>query len=172
MRKSSAPTLELLPLHPNIGFLNAVMRSTSDDRADRIGPTVCGMFDWNTAMNRVMPSTSSSMTMSAWLSPTCGLAVPGQSGPSELSILRMSAGRLAAASSATGTPVSGPGGPGATVVVVVDSVVDVDVEELDDDVVAALSLLSPQADATTANEISSPMTARDDQLRMCCSELP
>jgi hypothetical protein len=61
--------------------------------------------------------------------------------------------------------VSGAGGPGATVVVVVDSVV-VEVDDDDVDDVAAFSALSPHDDAATANRINRPTMARVDQLRM------
>ena len=124
------------------------------------------MFDWNTAMNRVMPSTSSSMTMSAWLRPIWGRAVSSQVGPSELSILSISAGRLAAASSATGRPVSGAGGPGARVMVVVESTVVDDSDAEDEAADTPSSFLSPHDAATTANRINRPTTAREDQLRM------
>ena len=36
-----------------------------------------GVLDWKTAENRVMPSTISSKTTSAWLIPTCGRAIVG-----------------------------------------------------------------------------------------------
>ena len=60
---------------------------------------------------------------------------------------------------------SGAGGPGATVLVVVDSVVvDVDVDV--DAGVAAFSLLPPHDDDTTTNEINRPATAREERIRM------
>jgi hypothetical protein len=51
------------------------------------------------------------------------------------------------------------------VVVVASVVVELEVDD-DDDAGAALSPLSPHDDATTANAISRPRTARVDQIRM------
>ena len=64
------------------------------------GPTGVESADWNTAKNRVMPSTSSSYTTSAWLSPVCGRA------SAWLSIFTTSAGRFCVAGSVTGRPVN------------------------------------------------------------------
>ena len=71
-------------------------------RPERIGPTGSDSIELNTAANRVArPSTISSYTMSAWLSPDCGSA-------STLSILTTIAGRgVYAPGSATATPVKG-----------------------------------------------------------------
>ena len=91
--------------------------------------------------------------------------MPSHVSASELSILRISAGRLAIVSSATGKPVSGAGGPGATVVVVVDSVVDVDVNVGVDEGVAAFSPLPPHDAAMTASAIIRLPTTRE--VRMC-----
>src|SRR4051812_41377412 len=48
----------------------------SVERADRTGPTGFDSSEWNSAANRVIPpSTPSSKTTSAWLSPTWGRAL-------------------------------------------------------------------------------------------------
>jgi len=78
----------------------AATRFTSVVRAERMGPTGVESPDWKTAKNRVMPSTSSSYTTSAWLSPVCGRA------SAWLSILTTSAGRFCVAGSVTGRPVN------------------------------------------------------------------
>src|SRR5436190_13483842 len=106
-------------------------RSASTGRADRMGPTGSTSWDWYVANSRLWPpSTSSSHTMSAWLSPDCGNA------PSTLSILIDSAARFGGPPG-IGSPVSGYVGTGGTVVVVGAA--------LDDDWAAGffLSLLQP-----------------------------
>src|SRR5262245_56512262 len=91
----------------------------SEVRADRTGPTGSASPEWNTAMNRVTaPSTRSSYTMSAWLSP-----IWGRDAGSTLSILTASAGRAATFGSRTGIPVSGYTGGGGGRGVVVEVVV-------------------------------------------------
>jgi hypothetical protein len=70
-------------------------------RADRIEPICSASDDWNTAMNRVIPSTISSKTMSALLRPCCGRA------DAALLILIASAGRFCVDASLIGRPVSG-----------------------------------------------------------------
>src|SRR5918994_2117289 len=83
-------------------------------RIDRTGPTPAESVEWNTAARRVrLPSTGSSMTMSAWLRPAWGRA------RGWLSTFTNSAGRLIRPSKAPSTPVSGATGGGAAVVVVV-----------------------------------------------------
>src|SRR5438067_11767732 len=88
-------------------------------RIERTGPISAGMVDWNTAMNRVMPpSTTSSQTMSAEFRPVCGRA------SIEFSIFTASAGRLTSA--VVCTPVSGQKtGAGGGVVVVAAALEDV-----------------------------------------------
>ena len=87
-------------------------------RAERMGPTGSASSDWKTAAKRVMPSTISSKTTSAWLIPTCGRAIVGT-----LSIFTTSAGRDAVAGS-IGRPVSGARTAGTVVVVDGSTVVD------------------------------------------------
>src|SRR3954470_20542395 len=84
-------------------------------RAERIGPTGAASVEWNTAAKRVMPSTISSYTMSAWFRPACGLA------SGWLSIFTISTGLVASDASA-GKPVRGAT-TGATVVVGAGAVV-------------------------------------------------
>src|SRR5581483_7881341 len=73
----------------------------SVDRADRTGPTGFDISEWNSAANRVMPpSTPSSKTTSAWLSPIWGRALGA------LSIFTTRTGRFEARMS-IGRPVSG-----------------------------------------------------------------
>src|SRR5262249_15602189 len=97
--------------------------------------------DWNTAARRVtLPSTISSYTTSAWLSPSCGRASLPRP-PSALSIFTTSAGRLAVAGSFTGRPGKGDTA-GAAAVGVVPSVVDVVV-------VAVVDVLLPLLQAAT-----------------------
>ena len=77
-------------------------------RPERIGPTGSASCEWNTAAKRVRrPSTISSNTMSAWLSPAAGAV-----GASTLSIFTTSAGRSARSSPGrpAATPVSGSHG--------------------------------------------------------------
>src|SRR5918994_2089993 len=83
-------------------------------RIDRTGPTPAESVEWNTAARRVrLPSTGSSMTMSAWLRPAWGRALGW------LSTFTNSAGRLIRPSKAPSTPVSAATGGGGAVVVVV-----------------------------------------------------
>src|ERR687897_2935733 len=83
-------------------------------RIDRTGPTPAESVEWNTAARRVrLPSTGSSMTMSAWLRPAWGRALGW------LSTFTNSAGRLIRPSKAPSTPVSWATGGGGAVVVVV-----------------------------------------------------
>src|SRR6476646_10635165 len=103
-------------------------------RADRIGPTGSACDDWKTAANRVMPSTISSKTTSAWLMPTCGRAIVGK-----LSIFTTSAGRAAA------------------VVVVAGSVVEV---EVDVDGSAVVEPEAAPAPLLHADSASPPAAAR------------
>src|SRR5262249_42646839 len=85
-------------------------------RPERIGPTGSAPLLWNTAANRVTPSTFSSYTMSASLSPLCGRA------SGLLSILTTIAGRVSASGLTSGRPVSGYVGPGTVVVVAASDV--------------------------------------------------
>src|SRR5258708_7378013 len=83
----------------------------SVDRADRTGPTGFDSSEWNRAANRVIPpSTPSSKTTSAWLSPTWGRALGA------LSIFTTRTGRFDRTMS-IGSPVRGDadmvGGAGA-----------------------------------------------------------
>src|SRR5438105_6941712 len=73
----------------------------SVDRAERTGPTGFDSSEWNRAANRVIPpSTPSSNTTSAWLSPIWGRALGA------LSILTTRTGRFDRTMS-IGSPVSG-----------------------------------------------------------------
>src|SRR5436190_8343627 len=90
----------------------------SVDRAERIGPTGLASDDWYTAARRVMPpSTCSSKTVSASISPAWGRA------SGALSSLMMRATRASTAGSATGMPVSGAVGAAGGAVVVGTSLV-------------------------------------------------
>src|ERR1700736_6121292 len=76
--------------------------ATSVERVERTGPSGSASVDWNTQAIRLSPpSTSSSKTTSAWLSPAWGRA------PSSLSILTTRAGRISFVPSGSGSPVSG-----------------------------------------------------------------
>ena len=88
-RRSSIGSPTLAPDQANRGTPSGLNNPMSEVRADRTGPTGSASPEWNTAMNRVTaPSTRSSYTMSAWLSP-----IWGRESGWTLSILTASAGR-------------------------------------------------------------------------------
>ncbi len=126
-------------------------------RAERIGPTGSACEDWKTAANRVIPSTISSKTTSAWLMPTCGRAIVGK-----LSIFTTSAGRAAVAAS-VGKPVSGATTWGAAVVVVAGSVVDVDADVEGSAVVGPEAAPAPLLHADSARPPAAARTRRGRQ---------
>ena len=81
---------------------NGRTTSGSVGRSERMGPTRSESVDWKTTRNRVRPpSTCSSYTTSAELSPACGRA------SGAFSIFTVSAGRAAVAALVTGRPVNG-----------------------------------------------------------------
>ena len=92
-------TYGLPPDQARIGRLSEERMSMSLVRAERTGPMRSGMFVWNTATNRVMPSTFSSNTRSASARFHCG------GPPTALSIFTASAAREVIVSSA-GRPVN------------------------------------------------------------------
>src|ERR671911_1562666 len=111
---SCGTTPALPPDEANSGRPKRGTSSRSLVRIDRAGPTPAESVEWNTAARRVrLPSTGSSMTMSAWLRPAWGRA------RGWLSTFTNSAGRLIRPSKAPSTPVSGATGGGGAVVVVV-----------------------------------------------------
>src|SRR3989449_7593080 len=80
-------------------------------RTERTGPTGLGAEEWNTAMNRVTPpSTTSSKTTSAASRPDWGRA------SGAFSILTISAGRWVVSPLGSGRPVSGATGVWVTTV--------------------------------------------------------
>ena len=63
------------PTWTRMGLLSWSRICRSTTRAERMGPMSGGLWHWNTAAKRVMPpSTGSSKTMSASLSPVWGRA--------------------------------------------------------------------------------------------------
>src|SRR3954469_9203062 len=106
------------PEYANTPPPSPARRSASTGRAERIGPTGSTSCEWKVTNRRVWPpSTSSSHTMSAWLSPDCGNA------PSTLSIFTESAPRCGGPLG-IGSPVNGYVGIGGTVVVVLGAALD------------------------------------------------
>src|SRR5437588_302473 len=132
------------PEKANSGF-RGLMIGGSLGRTDRMGPRRSASLDWNTAMRRLCwPSTTSSYTTSALMSPAWGRAA------SMFSILTTRAGRSSVAAPAAGRPVRGKTG-GRVVVVVAGSVDDEDAAFLlpPDEQAAATST---KARATAATE--------------------
>ena len=56
---TSAPTPSLLPQKAKKGRFRLPMRSMSEDRAERTGPTRSGTAPWKTAKKRVRPASMS-----------------------------------------------------------------------------------------------------------------
>ena len=112
-----AATPSLAPPQTNTGRPRAPSRSMSLSRADRMGPTGADGVEWKMAIRRVMPSTRSSMTMSATSRPTWGRA------SGEFETLTAIAGRSTGAPSGAGRPVSGHTVTGTVVVGTAASVV-------------------------------------------------
>src|SRR5439155_13574158 len=119
----------------------------SVDRAERTGPTAGAPLEWNSVKKRVTPpSTPSSTTMSASLTPAWGRALGA------LSIFTISAARAGTAGLA-GRPVSGSA-PGATGGAEVDEAGAAVVEEL-----AASFFLPPPLQAAPRSDTTTTATA-------------
>src|SRR5215471_8284448 len=91
-------SLGVAPEYANAGRPNCLSSCRSSSRALRTGPAAGGTWDEKTASSRASPpSTGSTYTMSAWVSPVHGRA------PAALSIFTASTGL----SEGTGLPVNG-----------------------------------------------------------------
>ena len=73
--RMAATVAGLPPDHANNGSDSMANRSGSLVLAERMGPTSAGVVEWKTAMNRLIPSTRTSITTSADSSPGCGMAL-------------------------------------------------------------------------------------------------